>query len=1042
MAGLIDKYAFRDEITSGFVNHLLGPGSVEENLSTSPLDVYSVGMLFPVEESQIEVQVDDIAIAKVNDEENEEVASLANLRFPSSMGLTFAVNGDERCGLVIEIHAATYEYSGVVWCRKQNVVKISDIDLKPTVGFEKRSITPGLDLRFRVRAEDVNGNVAVTLVLVNTNPEVLDRKLKAQSVFFQPRIIVEIDSESVCDFVDRSQISNELDDRDSQLSRLLYRHTKNYATGHGCAVEWEDSGSSKRLQTTFLPRFDLKLAESNPSINSWALDMRSPAIRSKPELLNEFSKLVDGYEDWIREQDAQIVSLPISLRDIAKSNIDDCFKSVSRMRLGLNALEDERNVIPFKAFMYMSQAMVEQRIRSEIVLAGRTDVKPDEIPAIWRPFQLMFILQCLSGLVHPESEDREIADLLWFPTGGGKTEAYLGLIAFTFMQRRLDNRSHGVSAIMRYTLRLLTTQQFERAALLMCCCENIRRNNVELGADPFEVGLYVGRSGTPNSLVNAQKALEKLRNNPNANVSKLGNPIQINICVWCGCALGAFDHTVGASCLAKCPSSDCDFSTGLPWLVVDEDIYSRRPNLVIGTVDKFALLATNEKAGRLFNRDLGLDAGIDLIIQDELHLISGPLGTLTGLYEAAIDELGRIPSRIKGKQGPRPKIVASSATIRRATEQVRAVFDRDVCQFPPSALDSRDSYFAVESPAERKGTRRYIGVIAPGLSQATLLVRTYASIFHQTTLGKWGDDVRDTYWTLVAYFNSLRILASSQLLMQDDVVDRLELISGGASQMRKPDENLIELTSRATASDIPKYLRQLRIGLPDVETVETLLATNMISVGVDIDRLGTMVIAGQPQGTAEYIQASSRVGRRDPGLVFTIYNASRSRDRSHFETFLPYHSALYRRVEATSVTPFSPRSRERALHSCLVILCRFLIPGLTKNGDAKNVQSFAKEVEEVKQLLISRVERVDPLEKNDTNTELESFIQSWKNMAEDSSSLIYYKTQKQKENVLLVSFEDYENGASNGFPVLTSMRDVDKTSSIYEISGRPKRVAG
>jgi hypothetical protein len=335
--------------------------------------------------------------------------------------------------------------------------------------------------------------------------------------------------------------------------------------------------------------------------------------------------------------------------------------------------------------------------------------------------------------------------------------------------------------------------------------------------------------------------------------------------------------------------------------------------------------------------------------------------------------------------------------------------------------------------------------MAPGLSQATLLIRTYASIFHQTTLGDWSPDVRDVYWTLVAYFNSLRILASAQLLMQDDVGDRLQFLNGGTPHSRRPDENRIELTSRSSATDIPKFLTELRVGLPDTATVETLLATNMISVGVDIDRLGVMVIAGQPQGTAEYIQASSRVGRRDPGLVFTVYNSARSRDRSHFERFLPYHSALYRRVEATSVTPFSPRARERALHAAFVILCRYLVPGLRKNEDAMKVNLYSNELKAIRDLLLVRVSRVDPLEFNDTKAELDDFINHWNILASNSSTL-YYQKFKEKQNVLLYALGEADDRLTDdrlleALPILTSMRDVDSTSSLYEVNGRAKHVA-
>jgi hypothetical protein len=311
-------------------------------------------------------------------------------------------------------------------------------------------------------------------------------------------------------------------------------------------------------------------------------------------------------------------------------------------------------------------------------------------------------------------------------------------------------------------------------------------------------------------------------------------------------------------------------------------------------------------------------------------------------------------------------------------------------------------------------------------------------LFHEASLGDWDDSVRDVYWTLVAYFNSLRILAAAQLLMLDDVVDRLDLLTGGSAHIRQPGDNKIELTSRASATDIPKYLRQLRVGLPHLDTVQTLLATNMISVGVDIDRLGLMVLAGQPQGTAEYIQSSSRVGRRDPGLVITVYNSTRSRDRSHYESFLPYHSALYRRVEATSVTPFSPRARSRALHAAFIILCRHLVPDLQSNSSAKDIRQHLSEVAAIKDLLTSRVVRVDPIEATDTRRELDDFVSYWCEMADDLPDLKYFKPKD--PNVLLISHDDFEDEYGGPIPVLMSMRDVDRSCSLYEASGRGNRV--
>lgn len=477
-------------------------------------------------------------------------------------------------------------------------------------------------------------------------------------------------------------------------------------------------------------------------------------------------------------------------------------------------------------------------------------------------------------------------------------------------------------------------------------------------------------------------------------------------------------------CVAMCPDPECTFASGLPWWVVDEDLYRARPNLIIGTVDKFASLAWRENSGKLFNRGDGQEPGLDLIIQDELHLISGPLGTVTGLYETAVDELAN------NRDGVPAKVIASTATIRRATEQVKAVFNREVAQFPPPALDARYSYFATEAPADARGTRRYVGLIAPGSSQSTLLIRVFSRLFHQATLGDHPDEIRDTYWTLVGYFNSLRVLAGAQLQVLDDVQDRMGVISEGAST-RDPGESLVELTSRASSDDISEYLRDLRVPYGEERCVDVVLATNMISVGVDVDRLGLMAVMGQPQATAEYIQATSRVGRRHPGLVFTMYNAARSRDRSHYESFLPYHSMLYRQVEATSATPFSPRARDRALHAVLVALVRHTISAMRANDGAVHIGRHLKEVEALVERVVARVTDVDCAEAPVVRQELEAFVQRWQARAEGDEHLLY----EQGDKGLLVSADRVLGGVmdTEGSPTLWSMRDVDRVSQLFEI---------
>src|SRR5258708_37272315 len=217
------------------------------------------------------------------------------------------------------------------------------------------------------------------------------------------------------------------------------------------------------------------------------------------------------------------------------------------------------------------------------------------------------------------------------------------------------------------------------------------------------------------------------------------------------------------------------------------------------------------------------------------------------------------------------------------------MFLRGARQFPPPALDAANSYFAIEGNPSTRGTRIYVGVMAPGTSQSTLMIRVYAALLQAAKDLPGSDSVRDTYWTLLGYFNSLRVLGAAKLQVQDDVTDRIAYLSSDPA-MRRTVEAVDELTSRKESSEIGQILNDMGIKYPDPQVKDVILATNMISVGVDVDRLSLMAVMGQPQAPSEYIQATSRVGRRTTGAVFTLVNSSRSRDRSHYENFVTYHS--------------------------------------------------------------------------------------------------------------------------------------------------------
>jgi hypothetical protein len=506
---------------------------------------------------------------------------------------------------------------------------------------------------------------------------------------------------------------------------------------------------------------------------------------------------------------------------------------------------------------------------------------------------------------------------------------------------------------------------------------------------------------------------------------------------------------------------------------VDEEIYRRLPALVIATVDKFAQMPWRGAVRSLFGevdercdrhgfrfpderdeharshpktpeapeaktRAIGPLRPPDLIIQDELHLISGPLGTLTGLYETVVDAL--CCWEVGGKR-VRPKIVASTATIRRARAQVRQLFVREVAVFPPHGLDARDNFFAVERPPAEVHGRRYLGICAPGRRLKATLIRVYVAYLSaaQQLFDDYGD-AADPWMTLVGYFTSLRELAGMVRLVQDDVRSRLrDMDQRGLARRRITEAK--ELTSRMSSADIPTLLDLLEVGFttpaagPGQKTarsdhpIDVLLATNMVSVGVDVKRLGLMVVAGQPKATAEYIQATSRVGRTFPGLVCTIYNWARPRDLSHYETFEHYHQTFYKPVEALSLTPFARRALDRGLSGILVALARLARGGLAENEAAGRVQRDLEVVRAALKEIRRRAEICTGSKEVGQEVErmLERRLDRWCSLAQLTSAGIGLGYRTQKGHDLQALLRDPAGGRWEDFTCLNSLRDVEPT---------------
>lgn len=751
-------------------------------------------------------------------------------------------------------------------------------------------------------------------------------------------------------------------DEEEQSIDLLYRNRRTYAIGHGCAAAWSEARDDvvAWVQADPLPAYevvgltpDVYMTDATGNRRRVTVSMEALA-EGTAEGRAQVETILRLYAGWIAQQEQLVPGLPARLEPAARRHLALCREALQRMRAGWELVG--AHPIASRAFQLANEAMLYQQLRSQLPLRkverGSDDVfrpvgpHPEAAPrpdrGTWRPFQIAFLLATLPELSDPGHPARSLVDLIFFPTGGGKTEAYLGASAISLLARRLrDPSDAGTDTIMRYTLRLLTAQQFLRAAALACVLEDIRsRNATELGDAPFGIGVWLGSESTPNTWTQAQQSLQKLQRNPAEQ-----NRFLLLRCPWCGTEMGPKSRRArgqetlgyqlaGQRVVFRCPDGQCRYGgrRTLPVHVVDQGIYEDRPSIVIGTVDKFAMLAWQPEARRLFG--LGDNGGREvsppgLIIQDELHLISGPLGSMVGLYEPVIDDLC---TDYRATVPVLPKIIASTATIRRFQDQVRGLYARDQVRiFPPHGLEEGHSFFAEEATlpdGSKAPGRRYLGVMSSSLgSTQTVQVRVAAATLQAGTEIPEGD--RDGYWTNLNFLNSLRELGNTVSLLQSDVPDYLTGLRRRDGIDPRWPHVIMELTSRRRSDEIPKAIEQLQVSYGNPNCTDICLASNIIEVGIDIDRLGLMTIVGQPKTTAQYIQVSGRVGRRpdlSPGLVIALYGAAKPRDRSHYERFRTYHQRLYAQVEPTSVTPFATPVLRRALHAATVAHIRQVDP--------------------------------------------------------------------------------------------------------------------
>jgi hypothetical protein len=962
---------------------------------------------------------------------------------------------------------------------------------------------------------------------------------------------------------------------------FIYDQFKDFAIGHGCSVKWSNQGEPLKVETEYLPYCEtpdidpIPRDKSRDAIIDASFGFVSPLFlensksqefkwlsvfsdATDDEIVSGLNEFVDSYGNWImlKRLDEKYQTI---YSGIAKQELDKCEGDYLRMKKNINDfLSCKRNKEKLDSFRLMNAAMFMQlwhsvKVKQDAVnsfidneafeyfnFSFYKDIADDKLfskteSAGWRAFQLAFILLNLDGIFKSEDDTEwdkrnNWVDLVWFPTGGGKTEAYLGLIALTIINRRKEfkEKGGGTAAIMRYTLRLLTMQQFQRASLVIMALELIRRwGNFELGDEPINIGLWVGKNSIPNSNIDLIYEYEHKLN------LKKENRIPFNNCPWCNSNIKGEtkEETETSSSVynqnkvhLKCTNQKCSFSFGLgriarkrqdqgpiPVCLSDETIYQHPPALLFGTVDKFAQLAhkvngqtngRNSDSRRIFGAGKWEEGKPkngylppDLIIQDELHLLLGPLGSAVALFESAVDQL------CTREDGTRPKIISSTATTRNTQLQIAALFDRKVNLFPKPGVECDDSFFAFykrrfksidDKTPEYLSKRKYIGVLPTGRTQIWMQMRlaaiimTHRAIFEFKELGekhpidfdsyKDFEKAIDYYHTIISYFNSLKEVGKTQSQVQTYILKELRRVFSRVVRPQKLMHSLYtygpiqesELTGRLSGEEVKNELKSVEskwnakkrfASIENNELIrgkvppEFVVATNMISVGIDVSRFNTIIMNSMPRNTAEYIQASSRVARNDYGLVLTVHHPFRARDISHYEKFIEFHEKMYSYVEPISITPFTQKAVDRYMGLYLATMIRHRTR-FTERLSANAISTISETelsniISELTQYFEERKERMNTynalisnLLKNENVEQIKRWIQEafseWRvesnKVLSDNKTFVFNNKSARTtppQEQLYVDIEEYEgNVHSKKWQVPMSLRVIEPEAAI------------
>lgn len=1067
-----------------------------EEVNFSPLERYVSAVLFPVDREGIgldpvgELELESDEITSLNEydgnqeNESDEVEPVKRRRYvpPSSVGFSFYMaESDWQIQLIATAkrfvnpnrigfdenrdeqgrYTSTYQIESLSLVDESIVINqtgeypIFEIDDKALAKFDVRAVRYGDG--FIITVSLINNQELE--INYNVDKAVLGKHIKheqTQKTLFDVTFSCVIDKGIVGDYptVDYALLSES-----EQEIELQYSHKKVYAVGHGAAVNWQVDGRHKvhEIMADFMPIQEVPQVTADLSDKNLekvlSMEFLSQTEHQTQAVCDELFKFITLYEHWINGQSEALISIEAKHQSAGKRLVGRMQNAYRRMQSGIELIRQDSQVAT--AFADANRAMAMQMKHPS---------------KSWRAFQLAFILTALVSVTYEDDEFRNTVDLIWFPTGGGKTEAYLGLTAYQILYRRLRYKQSGggTTVLMRYTLKLLTTQQFLRACRLICALELIRREKeFDFGQETISIGLWVGDSASPNTVQKAQQLFVKAKQNKDFSYFVLEK------CPWCDTPFNEHNFQTDGQFYFICTNTQCYYSgLKLPCQIVDEMLYKTPPTLLLATIDKLAILAWEERSSVFFGervRDIP-NRPPELIIQDELHLIANALGSVAGIYESALQTV--LASRYV-----KPKYIASTATIKEAQSQVQRLFAKDLAIFPPQGLSTEDAFFAKTVDLSIRAGRLYVGYFAPLLNRqknlaplAGLLLLAPFVCFghHQDEYEAW----LDAWWTQLVYHGSLKGVGNSHTSFDSAVRKRYEqyvkeffkaagLYDNDKEKQKRIDTWLQEqgfdinfyqevllkkieqrirpsikqLTSNSTASENARIFNQLDLKCHEDNMVDVVLATNMVATGLDVARLALMVINGQPITTAEYIQASSRVGRSDvAGVVFVNYYRDQARSLSHYENFYPYHQSFYRYVEPTSVTPYTYQARCRALHAALVISLRHGSTHLLGNDRARYLNLNEEQTIRIIDILKDYCAKADPERADTTLAHIDKLLEEWqnyrdKNKTEFRQTLYYYNSQKGTASLLRHHGQD-KNGL---WETLTNMRNVEH-SGILKLS--------